>query len=799
MAQQDSNSVSPLSLSQKLRSAGYKRPEDASRRTLEEFLSTCRLTLSELDALRAYLADAGRSFRPGVVRYPFVNPLLQAEVAAAGIDLSRTSITTAGLPTWAEAPLLAGGMETLDELVGASTFYVRAVLGYGGRPQSILRHSVEEHLLGLLRSARQPDQEPTDQSNTSLRQLPISPRTRNALRRAGVFTVEQLQRMTDSELGRLRGLGEKGRSEILSLLPSSTPADAAPDALLQAETVSVRPDVARRPVSDLDIPAPLADRLKASGITTIGALVRDLDTRLGSIPRIGKQSERRIRGALERYLLSKLEDVGHNVPEIVAEVQAEAASTTIETRLKELIRQLGNRRAERLLTMRFGLDGPVATLEKAGEEFGITRERVRQLERAALNRLVREYPAEVESLTRPAYEALAAVGGVAPLSYLLQQLPTLYRTEQAHVAGAARLLLELAPGSRILPGRLCALREAVPSDVASFDDAMVTTLRKRMQPLAVSDLTVAIAGTSCYPAVLERYASFSLAARARANPLTTVLASGMVALREWDRNRLDNAYQALRSLGKPSHYKLIATRLQEALPEGSSVSVEAVHNLLLSEAAFTRAGRGVFGLAEWQTGESDITQQIAALLEASERPLHRSEIARQLSLQERVVERELITRPEFDPEGRGYYSLAGHEYSPARSGERRPRATVLEVGRGADGLEYVRVRVSPATHRSGTLALNSRLLPLFPTEGRLDAAWPASRRIGQKHHLHRGRSHISGLKGFFHSEGVSPGDSIYIQVQDIDRPCYYLYTEDQWRATASSNLLSEGSGTSSDS
>jgi RNA polymerase primary sigma factor len=65
----------------------------------------------------------------------------------------------------------------------------------------------------------------------------------------------------------------------------------------------------------------------------------------------------------------------------------EAARTLLRERLKEILVDL-TPREQKILAMRFGLeDGITHTLEEVGSEFGVTRERIRQIEAKALERI----------------------------------------------------------------------------------------------------------------------------------------------------------------------------------------------------------------------------------------------------------------------------------------------------------------------------------------------------------------------------------------------------------------------------
>jgi RNA polymerase primary sigma factor len=65
----------------------------------------------------------------------------------------------------------------------------------------------------------------------------------------------------------------------------------------------------------------------------------------------------------------------------------EAARTLLKERLKEILVDL-TPREQKILAMRFGLgDGITHTLEEVGKEFGVTRERIRQIEAKSLERI----------------------------------------------------------------------------------------------------------------------------------------------------------------------------------------------------------------------------------------------------------------------------------------------------------------------------------------------------------------------------------------------------------------------------
>jgi RNA polymerase primary sigma factor len=88
------------------------------------------------------------------------------------------------------------------------------------------------------------------------------------------------------------------------------------------------------------------------------------------------------------------DDDSNNYSEIIADENADTPyeqleEQTVTRMLQEMVKTLDSREGT-ILRYRFGLDGgSEKTLEEVGEKFGVTRERVRQIQKIALNKLRR--------------------------------------------------------------------------------------------------------------------------------------------------------------------------------------------------------------------------------------------------------------------------------------------------------------------------------------------------------------------------------------------------------------------------
>src|SRR6266404_3521580 len=133
-------------------------------------------------------------------------------------------------------------------------------------------------------------------------------------------------------------------------------------------------------------------------------------------------------------------------------MEDEAANQKLDIKkvVQDILGTIEREREREIIARRFGLFDRRETLEQIGELLGITRERVRQLEKAVITRLKssaeRDLP-NIKTVESVLSAHLTQVGKVARVSDLSQRLsPSNAKTDQAQVA----FLANLSPGIAVI-------------------------------------------------------------------------------------------------------------------------------------------------------------------------------------------------------------------------------------------------------------------------------------------------------------------------------------------------------------
>lgn len=320
-------------------------------------------------------------------------------------------------------------------------------------------------------------------------------------------------------------------------------------------------------------------------------------------------------------------------------------------------------REREIVARRFGLDGPKETLEQIGESLSITRERVRQLEKAILIRLQisaeeNEIP-ELAPAEKLLIRNLTEMGRVAKLSDLADKVygraskPT-ERTGIYFIATFAKGLTVVEENDRYHAavgiaeyGDSRTIRERV--------DQIVDIIKKNKQPMTIDELDNKL--NYEHPDHIKAVASIS-------KLLATL--NGLWGLSKWPavnpKNIRDKIFVILETHKEPMHFSEIAKEIRESNFKRKNVTVQAIHNELIKDPRFVLIGRGIYALSSWGYKKGTISDIIKLILEKSDKPMTREEIVKQVLKVRKVKETTILlnlqNKKSFKKVDKNLYTLA---------------------------------------------------------------------------------------------------------------------------------------------
>jgi Holliday junction resolvasome RuvABC DNA-binding subunit/DNA-binding phage protein len=333
-----------------------------------------------------------------------------------------------------------------------------------------------------------------------------------------------------------------------------------------------------------------------------------------------------------------------------------------EQLVTDVLATIEREREREIVARRFGLFDRKETLEQIGEMLGITRERVRQLEKAVVTRLrgtaeqgalphIADFQAEMLKLLHESGE----LARVSELTARLTDKPS--REEQARVAFLSQLSPELAviqeDDNFYYSVGVKAVRDekAVRASVSQLID----TIKQIGEPQTIEQIAkVAGIGTPQETAALA----------STSKHLATL--NGRWGLIKWPmvnpKNIRDKIYVILKERGKHMHFNEIAEAIKDSDFKRKDVTTQAIHNELIKDKRFVLIGRGIYALKEWGYEKGTVADIISEVLKQANEPLHRDEIVKQV-LKSRFVKETTILlnlqgKPQFKRVAKATYALA---------------------------------------------------------------------------------------------------------------------------------------------
>ena len=300
-------------------------------------------------------------------------------------------------------------------------------------------------------------------------------------------------------------------------------------------------------------------------------------------------------------------------------------------------------REKEIISRRFGLSGNKETLEQIGDMLSITRERVRQLEKAILIRLrigaeegqIPELPAAEKIIVRN----LVEMGRVARISDLGEkifghQVSSEEKAALAFLGSISTSLTIVEENDKYYPAIGIADygdEKAIKSKV----DEIVSLVKANKSPMTLDELDNEL--NYEHPDHIKAVASIS-----------KLLASlnDLWGLTKWPtvnpKNIRDKIFVILESKKEPMHFNDIANSIKGSDFKRKDVTIQAIHNELIKDPRFVLIGRGIYALDSWGYVKGTVSDIIAKILSDSKTALSREEIVKQVLRVRKVKETTIL-------------------------------------------------------------------------------------------------------------------------------------------------------------
>lgn len=291
------------------------------------------------------------------------------------------------------------------------------------------------------------------------------------------------------------------------------------------------------------------------------------------------------------------------------------------------------KRSQDILEARFGIaHHKPKTLEEIGKEYGITRERVRQIICSALHALVRHHESQ-------------------PTGGHIEKIIQTELAEHSGVMEAEMLLENLSKGNKEERGALTAFLECLPyarteKATESHDKIYFTKDFSHKEWQKVKNATKAILETLGQPVSAKKLYQEYVAAAPQGALVTEKVffdylmvskevqsnVFGKWGLQTWSdikpRGTREKAYLILKNAKKPLHFREIAKAIDESglHTKHSKSHPQTVHNELIKDKRFVLVGRGIYALADWGYTAGTVKEVIQSVLAKNKAPMSKDEI-----------------------------------------------------------------------------------------------------------------------------------------------------------------------------
>lgn len=287
------------------------------------------------------------------------------------------------------------------------------------------------------------------------------------------------------------------------------------------------------------------------------------------------------------------------------------------------------KRTQDIVKSRFDVHGKgkAMTLDAIGKQYGITRERIRQI----IRQVLRDFGSRSEAEVRAAIEALESIlrerGGIS------SKLDLYHAASQGNILekGAVDLFLEYSNRFSVFDRdpRFHPVVMLSDFDLETYNQVVSviqSIFEKEGRLFSLEEVYKTL--QSIRPETLERehFESYlKTSSKLAVNPF------GHWGLSHWPevspKSTRDKAFVVLKYKKKPLHFREIAEHIDEhGLGRTKPTNPQTVHNELIKDSVFSLVGRGIYGLREWGYEGGTVRDAIEKILREAGKPMKRRDI-----------------------------------------------------------------------------------------------------------------------------------------------------------------------------
>lgn len=341
---------------------------------------------------------------------------------------------------------------------------------------------------------------------------------------------------------------------------------------------------------------------------------------------------------------------------------------TLHSTLDSLVSSLPKRQRD-IIVRRFGLLGKEPqTLASLGEEYGITRERVRQIENAALKSIRGEAQdnADAVSFLEKAIEHIESLGGLRRADLLVDDLKFVFKDHDVSEPYVSLLFAIFkkpqifGENSEFYP--FWYIGEDHVKELKSFVKKVRTLLKSKKEMLVERKEFDQLFAQATKQHKIKEFIALNYLLNSKkfsVNPF------GDFGLVEWPeitpKTVRDKSYLILKKRKEPMHFRDIAQHINEIEFDTKKAHPQTVHNELIKDKRFVLVGRGLYSLREFGV-EPGTTREVLQRILKKNGALPLEDIVSLVS-QERVLKYNTIflnlqNKKYFKKNDKGHYHLA---------------------------------------------------------------------------------------------------------------------------------------------